>query len=195
MFIQTEATPNPATLKFLPGRPVMPAGTLHIDRREAADVSPLAQALFAVDGVSAVFFGSDFVSVTKSSGEWPHLKPAILGAIMEHFMSGAPLVVDGHAEAPGTGGGRVLRSRRCGDRGDHQGTDRDPRAPGGCRRRRRHHLSRLPRRDRLSRDEGRLFRMPVFDGNAQERHPKPAAPFPAGRAGGGTDLAGPVAVD
>jgi Fe-S cluster biogenesis protein NfuA len=108
MFIQTEATPNPATLKFLPGRPVMPAGTLHIDQREAADVSPLARALFAVDGVSAVFFGSDFVSVTKSSGEWPHLKPAILGAIMEHFMSGAPLLVDGHAEGPGTGAGEFF---------------------------------------------------------------------------------------
>jgi Fe-S cluster biogenesis protein NfuA len=95
MFIQTEATPNPATLKFLPGRPVMQEGTLQIDQREAADVSPLAQALFAVEGVSAVFFGNDFVSVTKSSGEWPHLKPAILGAIMEHFLSGAPLLAEG----------------------------------------------------------------------------------------------------
>lgn len=103
MFIQTEATPNPATLKFLPGRPVLPEGTLQIDRRDAADVSPLAQALFAVEGVSAVFYGSDFVSVTKSSGEWPHLKPAILGAIMEHFMSGAPLVVDNGGAEPAAG--------------------------------------------------------------------------------------------
>jgi Fe-S cluster biogenesis protein NfuA len=103
MFIQTEVTPNPATLKFLPGRPVMPEGTLHIDQRESADVSPLAQALFAVNGVSAVFFGSDFVSVTKSFGDWPHLKPAILGAIMEHFMSGAPLIVDAPAKGPPAG--------------------------------------------------------------------------------------------
>lgn len=105
MFIQTEPTPNPATLKFLPGRPVMPEGTLHIDQRDAADVSPLAQALFAINGVSAVFFGSDFVSVTKSSGEWPHLKPAILGAIMEHYVSGAPLILDGHGEQPASGAG------------------------------------------------------------------------------------------
>jgi Fe-S cluster biogenesis protein NfuA len=98
MFIQTEATPNPATLKFLPGRPVMADGTLQIDRPEAAEASPLARALYAVDGVSAVFFGSDFVSVTKSSGDWPHLKPAILGAIMEHFTSGAPLMAEGPSE-------------------------------------------------------------------------------------------------
>src|ERR1700761_8382348 len=108
MFIQTEATPNPATLKFLPGRAVMPEGTLDIDRPEAAQVSPLAQALFAVDGVSSVFFGSDFVSVTKASGEWPHLKPAILGAIMEHFMSGAPLMVAGQEQEPAAGDGEFF---------------------------------------------------------------------------------------
>ena len=103
MFIQTETTPNPATLKFLPGRTVMPDGTLQIDQSEDAGVSPLAQALFAVNGVSAVFFGSDFVSVTKSSGDWPHLKPAILGAIMEHFMSGAELLADAPAEGQAVG--------------------------------------------------------------------------------------------
>jgi Fe-S cluster biogenesis protein NfuA len=97
MFIQTEATPNPATLKFLPGRAVMPDGTL--DLRDAADAgrSPLAQRLFGVSGVSGVFLGSDFITVTKSDGEWPHLKPAILGAIMEHFMSGAPVLAAGSA--------------------------------------------------------------------------------------------------
>lgn len=95
MFIQTEATPNPATLKFIPGRVVMPEGTL--DAREAAEAerSPLAQRLFEVDGVAAVFFGNDFITVTKSGGEWQHLKPAVLGAIMEHFLSGAPVVADG----------------------------------------------------------------------------------------------------
>ncbi len=95
MFIETEPTPNPATLKFLPGRTVLPEGTLDIRDPGAAEQSGLARALFAVDGVSGVFFGSDFVSVTKASGEWPHLKPAILGAIMEHFTSGAPLLENG----------------------------------------------------------------------------------------------------
>ena len=97
MFIQTEATPNPATLKFLPGKPVMHQGTLDIRKLEDAAHSPLAQRLFGVDGVSGVFFGSDFVTVTKSGGEWQHMKPAILGAIMEHYLSGQPLL---QGEAP-----------------------------------------------------------------------------------------------
>jgi len=92
MFIQTEATPNPATLKFLPGRTVLPEGTLDLPNREAAARSPLAERLFEIAGVTGVFFGSDFITVTKSDGEWQQLKPAILGAIMEHFMSGAPLL-------------------------------------------------------------------------------------------------------
>jgi Fe-S cluster biogenesis protein NfuA len=92
MFIQTEATPNPATLKFLPGRVVMSDGTLDIRDARAAERSPLASRLFAVPGVTGVFFGSDFVTVTKGEGEWQHLKPAILGAIMEHFLSGQPLI-------------------------------------------------------------------------------------------------------
>ncbi len=97
MFIQTEATPNPATLKFLPGRAVMPDGTLDLRDLADAERSPLAQRLFGVSGVSGVFLGSDFITVTKSDGEWPHLKPAILGAIMEHFMSGAPVLAVGSA--------------------------------------------------------------------------------------------------
>ncbi len=92
MFIQTEATPNPATLKFLPGRPVMENGTLDLRDSEQAAQSPLAEKLFGIAGVSGVFFGSDFITITKSDGEWQQLKPMILGAIMEHFMSGAPLV-------------------------------------------------------------------------------------------------------
>ena len=92
MFIQTEATPNPATLKFIPGRPVLQDGSMDIRTPEAAEQSPLASALFSIDGVSGVFFGPDFVSVTKADAEWQHLKPAILGAIMEHFSSGAPLL-------------------------------------------------------------------------------------------------------
>ncbi|MGL4495136.1 MAG: NifU family protein, partial [Beijerinckiaceae bacterium] len=93
MFIQTEATPNPATLKFIPGKPVMGDGTLDMRDASEADQSPLAQRLFEVDGVSGVFLGSDFVTVTKKGGEWQHLKPAVLGAIMEHYMSGAPVVL------------------------------------------------------------------------------------------------------
>ena len=100
MFIETEPTPNPATLKFLPGRAVMPEGTLDIRDPEAAARSPLANAIFSIDGVSGVFFGSDFVSVTKAGGDWPQLKPAILGAIMEHFTSGAPLIEADAAAMP-----------------------------------------------------------------------------------------------
>ncbi len=98
MFIQTEATPNPATLKFLPGRAVLENGTLDLRDRNDAAQSPLAERLFAVDGVGGVFFGSDFIAVTKDAGEWQQLKPMILGAIMEHFMSGAPLLANGSAE-------------------------------------------------------------------------------------------------
>jgi Fe-S cluster biogenesis protein NfuA len=97
MFIQTEATPNPATLKFIPGRTVLGSGTLEFTSREAAARSPLAEKLFGVPGVTSVFYGSDFVTVTKDDSDWQHLKPAILGAIMEHYMSGAPLLADGSA--------------------------------------------------------------------------------------------------
>jgi Fe-S cluster biogenesis protein NfuA len=95
MFIQTEATPNPATMKFLPGRAVLESGTLDMASKEAARQSPLAERLFEIPNVAGVFFGSDFISITKSGGDWLQLKPAILGAIMEHFMNGAPLLADG----------------------------------------------------------------------------------------------------
>jgi len=101
MFIQTEPTPNPATLKFLPGRAVLASGTLDMRDKAAAAQSPLAERLFEIDGVSGVFFGSDFIAVTKTDGEWQQLKPAILGAIMEHFMSGAPVVRSAAAAAAG----------------------------------------------------------------------------------------------
>ncbi len=99
MFIQTEATPNPATLKFLPGRPVLPEGTLDMRDKAAAAQSPLATRLFEIDGVGGVFFAGDFITVTKTQGEWQQLKPAVLGAIMEHFMSGAPVLTEGAAAA------------------------------------------------------------------------------------------------
>ena len=94
MFIQTEATPNPATLKFLPGRVVMAEGTFDARDAQGGTASPLAQRLFEIPGVAGVFFGYDFITVTKADGEWQHLKPAILGAIMEHFMAGAPILRD-----------------------------------------------------------------------------------------------------
>ena len=97
MFIQTEATPNPATLKFIPGRTVLESGTMEFSSPESAGRSPLAERLFAVPGVTGVFYGYDFVTVTKVDGDWQHMKPAILGAIMEHYMSGAPLLADGSA--------------------------------------------------------------------------------------------------
>ena len=95
MFIQTEQTPNPATLKFLPGRGVMEAGTANFADPEAARRSPLAERLFQVEGVTGVFLGSDFVSVTKDdSREWYLLKPAILGIIMEHFAADRPILTE-----------------------------------------------------------------------------------------------------
>ena len=98
MFIQTESTPNPATLKFLPGREVMGEGAVaDFPSAEQAGRSPLAKALFTIPEVSRVFFGSDFISVTKRDGDWKHLKPAILGAVMEHFTQGLPLL-EGSAE-------------------------------------------------------------------------------------------------
>jgi Fe-S cluster biogenesis protein NfuA len=101
MFIQTEPTPNPATLKFLPGRDVMGEGTLEMrDAQTAATSSPLAEKLFGIEGVQGVFFGSDFITVTKGETEWAHMRPAILGAIMEHYMSGAPILRTG-VEAAG----------------------------------------------------------------------------------------------
>ena len=94
MFIETEQTPNPATLKFIPGKPVLPGGTAEFtDAETAGRISPLAARLFAVDGVTGVYLGADFVSVTKAAGqEWHQLKPAVLGAIMEHYLSGDPVV-------------------------------------------------------------------------------------------------------
>ena len=98
MFIETEGTPNPATLKFLPGRYVMGDGTADFASPASAERSPLAGALFALPGVARVFLGGDFITVTKSEGtEWQALKPQVLGAIMEHFVAGLP-VIEGAGE-------------------------------------------------------------------------------------------------
>ena len=111
MFIQTESTPNPATLKFLPGQSVLEVGTADFPSEDAAEGSPLAKRVFAVNGVTGVFLGNDFVTVTKDAAtEWDHVKPSILGAIMEHFQSGDPVMAgeggapSGHAEHTGEDG-------------------------------------------------------------------------------------------
>lgn len=98
MFIQTEATPNPATLKFLPGRDVHKGGAIEFNNASAASASPLANALFGVAGVRRVFFGTDFITVTKNDDvEWPHIKPSLLGAIMDTFVSGRHVMSEGDA--------------------------------------------------------------------------------------------------
>ncbi|MFQ6018119.1 MAG: NifU family protein [Kiloniellaceae bacterium] len=95
MFIQTEETPNPATLKFLPGRSVVESGTADFPDPDSAARSPLAQRLFAIEGLVGVFLGADFITITKAEDrEWYLLKPAILGVIMEHFTAGRPVLLE-----------------------------------------------------------------------------------------------------
>ncbi len=112
MFIQTESTPNPATLKFLPGQTVLELGTADFPSAEAGQKSPLAKRIFAAGNVTGVFFGTDFVTVTKAEdAQWDHIKPAILGAIMEHYQSGAA-VMEGEVAA---GGGHAEHIGEDGD--------------------------------------------------------------------------------
>jgi Fe-S cluster biogenesis protein NfuA len=100
MFIQTEQTPNPATLKFLPGREVLSRGTADFPNSESSYRSPLAQRLFDVDGVAGVFLGSDFITITKAGDrDWYVLKPSILGVIMEHFTAGRPVLLEEAGDA------------------------------------------------------------------------------------------------
>ncbi len=111
MFIQTESTPNPATLKFMPGQTVLEMGTADFPSVDAAEKSPLAARIFATGQVTGVFFGTDFVTVTKAeAAEWQHIKPAILGAIMEHFQSGAAVI-----EGEGAQGGHAAHDGPDGD--------------------------------------------------------------------------------
>src|SRR5258706_10246720 len=99
MFIQTEATPNPGVLKFLPGRELLNSGTREFPDAAAGEASPLAKALFAIDGVTRVFFATDFLTVSKAADEdWAYLKAPILAAIMDHFTSAAPLLLDAEGE-------------------------------------------------------------------------------------------------
>lgn len=102
MFIQTESTPNPRTLKFLPGRDVLGSGSREFASPETAQDAPLALALFAVEGVERVYLGGDFITITKAEViEWPHLKPHVLAAIMDHFTSGRPVLAEGSADETG----------------------------------------------------------------------------------------------
>jgi len=101
MFNETEGTPNPATLKFLPGRDVMGTGTADFAGPDTTARSPLASALFALPGVARVFLGGDFITITKLDGiAWQTLKPQVLGTIMEHFVAGRPVIEGGDADAP-----------------------------------------------------------------------------------------------
>ncbi len=104
MFIQIESTPNPSTLKFLPGKTVLEEGTLDFRSATGAEKSPLAQRLFAIPGVTGVFFGQDFVTVTADVEDWSHIKPAILGGIMEHFVTGMPILIEDADETPDSDG-------------------------------------------------------------------------------------------
>jgi Fe-S cluster biogenesis protein NfuA len=100
MFIQTESTPNPATVKFIPGLDVMTSGVAEFMNAEAAAKSPLAERIFNIGGVQSIFFGRDFVSVTKTDDvQWQDIKATILGAVMQHFTTGEPLFRDGHGVA------------------------------------------------------------------------------------------------
>ena len=183
MFIQTAVTPNPATLKFLPGRTVMDEGTFEARDAAQAERSPLAKALMGLPGVASVFFANDFISVTKGEGEWQHLRPAVLGVVTEFYLSGEPLLETGGADAVTTGEFFELEGRRVG-RG-HQGVDRDASEAGCGRRRRRHHLQRLSRGGCLSQDERRLLGLPLLDRDAEARDREPSQALPAGRSGGG----------
>lgn len=113
MFIETEATPNPATIKFLPGKQVMTTGTREFTSPEDAAVSPLAGALFDLGDITGVFFGQDFISVTAAPGvEWPSLKPQVVSILLDHFVSEAPLFSGGDA------GGIVVSAENAEDYGD-----------------------------------------------------------------------------
>ena len=188
MFIQTEATPNPATLKFLPGRPVLESGTFEARDAAEAERSPLAKALMELPGVGGVFLAPDFISVTKTEGEWQHLRPAVLGVVTEFFLSGAPALTGGRRRR----GRRVLPRRGRRDGRDDQGTDRDPRPPavagdGGD-------IVFKGFRDGIVylAHEGRLLRLPVLDRDAEARHREPAQALPAGGGEGGrADLRAP----
>ena len=181
MFIETEGTPNPATLKFLPGREVMgTTGTADFASATSAARSPLAARIFALGGVARVFLGGDFITVTQTDdAEWFTLRPQVLGAIMDHFMAGQPVLEsDGEAEDEEFDPGRYR------DRRPDQGTAGHAGAPGRRRRWRRHRLPRLPRRRGEAAPPGCLLRLPLLARHAEARRREHAAALCAGGRGG-----------
>ena len=187
MFIETEDTPNPATLKFLPGRYVMDTSTADFASPASAERSPLASALFELPGVARVFLGGDFITVTKAGDiAWQALKPQVLAAIMEHFVAGRP-VIEGAAEAdPDEDVAPEDEEIVAPD----QGTAGHARAPGGGRRRRRHRVPRLSRRHREAAHAGFVLGLPVVPRDPEARHREHAPPLRAGgrRRGAGRPL-------
>ncbi len=163
MFIQTEQTPNPSTLKFLPGRVVMEKGTADFANVEAATPSPLAKRLFAVEGVERVFFGSDFVTVTKTADrDWQIMKPSILGGIMEHYTSGDPVIAERRGVAASVAADDDEVVAQIKELARHARPARG--GPG----RRRYRFSRLPRWRGLPAHAGLVLGLPEFDGHAED---------------------------
>jgi Fe-S cluster biogenesis protein NfuA len=113
MFIQTESTPNPLTLKFIPGVDILKEGTAFYTNAEAASPSPLAQKLFAIDGIAAIFLGSDFITVTKTeAADWGMLKPSLLAAIMDHLVAGMPVMAEAKAAADYSSDSEIVKQIR-----------------------------------------------------------------------------------
>ncbi len=178
MLIQTETTPNPATLKFLPGTTVMESGTRDFADAQEAEISPLAEALFMLGDVTGVFFGRDFVSVTVAPEvNWAPLKPEVVALLAEHFSAQMPLFRPGSAAdiaVPGDEGGLDDDPADAAIVAQIRELIENSRSPGSGRRRRRHRLSRFRQGPCLSQDAGRLRGLPVIDRDAQARDREPA---------------------
>ena len=186
MFIQTERTPNPATLKFLPGEAVMSTGTADFRDVESAERSPLARRLFQVEGVTGVFFGGDFVSVSKSDdADWQLLKPVILGVIMEHFVAGHPLLLDDAAqtaEEVADDGADVEIIAQIKELLDTRG------ASGGGTGRRGYHLSGVSERRRDASAPGIVPGLSQLDHDPEDGHREHAETLHPGSRGGARRL-------
>uniref|UniRef100_A0A6U8MR33 Scaffold protein Nfu/NifU N-terminal domain-containing protein n=1 Tax=Emiliania huxleyi TaxID=2903 RepID=A0A6U8MR33_EMIHU len=209
LFIQTESTPNPEALKFLPGKDVLESGSRDFRSLKDAQASPLARRLFATEGVTSVFLAADFVTVSKSDEmDWVALKPQIFGAMMDFYASGEPVlseesgseeldslvITDDDSEvvqmikepARDARPGDEVRSELSRGVIWYQGAARDADPAVGARGRRRHRLPRLRRRERRrhAADAGLLRRLPVLLGHAQGWHREHAAPLHPGGQGG-----------
>ena len=187
MFIQTERTPNPATLKFLPGEAVMSSGTADFRDVESAERSPLARRLFQIEDVTGVFFGGDFVSVSKAdAGDWQMLKPVILGVIMEHFVAGHPLLLDDAAQTAevvaddGADAEIIAQIKELLDTRVRPAVAQD----GGG-----HHLSGFSKRHRDASASGLVSGLPQFDHDPEDGYREHAETLHPGSRGGARRLA------